>query len=65
VAFDRDLTDLSAVESLRCRLNAKYPHRLSTMDLTSLLAALGAWNQILLVGNFSQVEAKSSAEIIA
>ena len=53
VEFDSELSDPLAVEALRVRLNDKYPHRMSTMDLMSLYSAMETHQQILLVGNFA------------
>mmetsp|Transcript_20626 Transcript_20626/g.28401 ORF Transcript_20626/g.28401 Transcript_20626/m.28401 type:complete len:526 (-) Transcript_20626:58-1635(-) len=59
VEFDSELSDPEAVEALRLRLNDKYPHRMSTMDLLSLYSALDAHQQILLVGNFAPCDDSS------
>lgn len=50
--FDMELTNADAVESLRNRVQLRFPHRLSTLRLIDLYLQHQLTNQIYIVGKF-------------
>jgi hypothetical protein len=50
--FDAELTNADAVESLRNRVQLRFPHRLSTLQLIDLYLQHQMTNQIYIVGKF-------------
>lgn len=50
--FDAELTNADAVESLRNRVQLRFPHRMSTLRLIDLYLQHQLTNQIYIVGKF-------------
>jgi len=61
--FNTELTDADAVESLRDRVQLRFPHRLSTRRLIDLYLRHQLTNQIYIVGKFCETISSSSAVI--
>ena len=47
--FDEQLTDITAVENLRFRVNEKHPHKLSTSDLIQMYIRSNLTDQLFLI----------------
>jgi hypothetical protein len=47
--FDMDLSDEEAVENLRLRVEERYPHRVSTLDVIDVYKQCGLYGQVFVV----------------